>query len=305
MSYILTLTNGTKFGVIEENEILGDDTLSGIGLIGKLSPNYGETQSNNFLHLTENFANTLFPEIALRGQLCYKYNVETNEGSIYVCSNQYNAHTESTIFDDSIVEKYWIKLPTVKLDEKEPEVILAKNGDLWYNPKTKKLYVFDSDSSKWICVGPDDYLNTINETQVLESDSSPYATFTYNFDENKEFATTSYLVTAKVVGKEIFGEGTSYYGTETNTAGWIIKCLINSYAFNIGDETSVKREIVGHPTYEMIGKTDGADDWKAEMVIDNIDDYNLDINVYGKPKNAKTDKVKWVVNLEMIKVYEE
>ena len=61
MTYNITKTNGTIVKELGEN-IIDFDTISYIGLIGKLSPNYGETQSNNFIHLAENFANATAPE---------------------------------------------------------------------------------------------------------------------------------------------------------------------------------------------------------------------------------------------------
>ena len=88
MTYTIRHADNSK--LIElESEIIDTETVSGIGLIGYLTPNYGETQSNNFVHLVENFANYTFPENPLKGQLFYKLSSNT-DGSLYLCVSNVN-----------------------------------------------------------------------------------------------------------------------------------------------------------------------------------------------------------------------
>jgi len=294
MSYNITKTDGSKLIELVE-EVINSEAVSNIGLIGKLSPNYGETQSNNFVHLAENFAAETFPKTPLKGMLCYR----TDRKGLYICVNDN--------VDETNIEESWVKLPSVKFETLEPPASSAQKGDMWFNEETKKLYVFDSILKKWVCIGPDDYLNSISTTDVGETGDGSVYTYTYNFDKNKELNDTSYLATIKIIGKEIIPSDSSLYGIkETETAAWIVKMLINSYTKTINDEDAVMREIVGEPNYETIGRTLGvAQDWTVETKLEDVN-HNLQVIVKGSPTNSKDElKIQWVINVEMTKVYDK
>lgn len=293
MSYEIYKTNGTKL-VIEDNTI-DYDTVSNIALIGKLSPNYGADQSSNFVRLSENFANEEFPEKPLLGMLCYN----TAKKGLFLCINQ-------NVTEDNI-DDCWLKLPNVKFETTQPAISTAQNGDLWFNNESKSLYIFDSSSKKWILIGPDGYLNKLTNNITATTGESGEYIYTYDFDANKEKANTSYLVTAKIVAKEIIPDTSSLYGTKaTETAAWIVRMLINSYDYVVGGVSISKREIVGAPNYETIGKTSGAaSDWTVQAMIESANQ-NLQIKLKGMPTSSKDKlKVNWTVNVEMMKVYKD
>ena len=137
MTYNITKTNGTIVKELGEN-IIDFDTRSSIGLIGKLSPNYGETQSNNFIHLAENFANATAPENPLVGMIYFN----TIDKSLYMCTDE--------------IQKSWTKLVSMKFEQpKNP-----KTGDMYYDKEHKQLYVYDDTiktAGKWVLIGPDNY----------------------------------------------------------------------------------------------------------------------------------------------------
>lgn len=294
MSYNIVRTDGSKL-VELASEMIDSDTVSNIGLIGKLSPNYGETQSNNFVHLAENFASDIFPQSPLKGMLCYR----TDRKGLYVCINDN--------VDETNLEESWVKLPSVKFETIEPPASSAQKGDMWFNEETKRLYVFDSILKQWVCVGPDDYLNSITRTDVGSTGDGSVYTYTFDFDKAKELNDTSYLVTINVVGKEIIPESSSLYGIkESETVAWTVRMLINSYTKTINDENAVVRTIVGEPNYETIGRTEGvAQDWTIDTKIDDVN-HNLQVVLKGSPTNSKDElKVQWAVDIKMVKVYDK
>lgn len=293
MSYNIVRTDGSKL-VELASEMIDSDTVSNIGLIGKLSPNYGETQSNNFVHLAENFASDIFPQAPLKGMLCYR----TDRKGLYVCINDN--------VDETNLEESWVKLPSVKFESVEPPASSAQKGDMWFDENTKRLYVFDSDLKKWICVGPEDFYNSISKTEIGSTGDGSVYTYTFDFDKAKELNDTSYLVTINVIGKEIIPVTSSLYGIkETETVAWTVRMLINSYTKTINDENAVVRTIVGEPNYETIGRTLGvAQDWTIDTKIDDVN-HNLQVVLKGSPTNSKDDlKVQWAVDIKMVKVYD-
>lgn len=292
MGYDIKKTDGTqiygKEGLAEG--IIDNEKISNIGLIGKLYPNYGETQSNNFVHLAENFANESYPQNPLVGMLCYRKDLQ----SLYVCINE-NILPEET---------RWKKIPNVNISDYEPLVSAAEHGDLWFNDQDKKLYIFDKLNTKWIAIGPEDYLNKSSVTTQITSGASNETRFIYDFNENKEYDNTSYLATIKIIGKEIIQNDSTYsLNKETETGAWIVKCLINSFELKSSEQKYTERKIIGEPTYELIGKTNGvAENWDVKVLINN--DKNLEVIVYGEPTNY-TDYtyINWLINIDMIKVF--
>ena len=69
MSYQINLFNGQPLVVVDDGTINQDKTT--LKLVGKNYAGYGETQNENFVFLTENFANSNPPANQLNGQLWY------------------------------------------------------------------------------------------------------------------------------------------------------------------------------------------------------------------------------------------
>lgn len=282
MSYNIKKTNGEPlFGEagLPENQV--DTTRTPVALIGKLTPDYGNYQSENFVHITENFANDVFPENPLKGQFAYN----TNDGCMYLC------------IDDIL--KTWTKILMIRFERSEN----PQTGDIYYDIEDKKLYIYDSTVGQYgdyILIGPDNYANKVKDATVLTTDidiKSAYYNFNLNLDESN-------LVTLKIVAREKMNSSTNpEYGVRMpECASWIYKMLINSYKI---DNTVIKTEIVGEPNYELIGRTNGqALNW---TVTPKIFSNMLQINVQGIGSDnplitPDMDKIYWEIDIENVKV---
>lgn len=271
MTYNITKTNGTIVKELGEN-IIDFDTISSIGLIGKLSPNYGETQSNNFIHLAENFANATAPENPLIGMVYFN----TVDKSLYMCTDE--------------IQKSWTKLVSMKFEQpKNP-----KTGDMYYDKEHKQLYVYDDTIKpigQWVLIGPDNYLNKKKYSTVLTTSSNmSESNYEISFEKN-----TSNLVIIKIVANEKISEKSNNYGRkEPETSAWIYKMLINSYLTLDGDAV----KLVGAPSYELVGQSDDAKKW---IVNPQIKDNRLLITTNGLT-NDKLSSIKWEIDVEILKV---
>lgn len=79
MSYTILKSNGTVLTTIADGTI--NTTSTSLGLPGRNYAGYGNTLDTNFVHLTENFANTSPPANPLQGQLWF----DTNNSTLKVC----------------------------------------------------------------------------------------------------------------------------------------------------------------------------------------------------------------------------
>lgn len=79
MSYTIIKSDGTLLTTIADGTI--NTTSTSLGLPGRNYPGYGRAQDINFVHLTENFADTTPPPNPLRGQLWFN----TTNSTLYVC----------------------------------------------------------------------------------------------------------------------------------------------------------------------------------------------------------------------------
>lgn len=79
MAYTILKSNGTVLTTIADGTI--NTTSTSLGLPGRNYAGYGNTLDTNFVHLTENFANTSPPANPLQGQLWY----DTNNSVLKVC----------------------------------------------------------------------------------------------------------------------------------------------------------------------------------------------------------------------------
>ena len=275
MTYDIRKTDGTRL-VELDNEIIDTETLSGIGLIGRLTANYGETQSNNFVHIVENFASKEFPENPLVGQICYKK--ESTTGSLYV-------------YD---VNKKWKKMPLIIISEGVPEGDIYVNGDIWYDIGEHSLNVYD-EAQGWVVIGPESYNNRKTYTEESVSEDNSWVDVS-SFKLEKRNA--GYMLEAKVIGKEV-NRRNSDEMTNSAISGWIIKAMVNVY-----NSDGWKYEFVEEPDYELIGTN--ASDWMANIEIEknNADEYEVKIKAKGAPSDT-TKQVKWIGSIDVLKVMQD
>lgn len=282
MSYNIKKTNGEPlFGEagLPENEV--NTTKTPVALIGKLTPDYGNYQSENFVHITENFANDVFPENPLKGQLAYN----TSDDCIYVC------------VDDIL--KTWAKMLSIRFEQHSK----PQTGDMYYNIDDKKLYIYDEtvgEYGDYVLIGPTNFKNKKTDSTVLESDRDIKSSF-YNIEI--EPGTTN-LVTLKIVAREKMDSATNpEYGIRVpECSAWVYKMLVHSYMLDTGASKTV---MVDDPNFELIGRTNGqALNWTVEpSIFDNM----LQIKVEGVgTKNPlitpEMDRVDWEIDIEIVKV---
>jgi hypothetical protein len=79
MAYTIVKSDGTVLTTIADGTI--NTTSTSLALPGRNYAGYGQSQDTNFVHVTENFADTTPPPNPLRGQLWYN----TNNSTLYVC----------------------------------------------------------------------------------------------------------------------------------------------------------------------------------------------------------------------------
>ncbi len=282
MSYNIKKTNGEPlFGEtgLPENQI--DTTRTPVALIGKLTPDYGNYQSENFVHITENFANDVFPENPLKGQFAYN----TTDDCVYVC------------VDDIL--KTWTKMLSIRFEQQTN----PQTGDMYYDIEEKKLYIFDEtvgDYGDWVLIGPDNFKNKKTDSVVLTTDRDIKSAY-YNVNLNVDEAS---LVTLKIVAREKMNPETNpEYGIRVpECSSWVYRMMANSYKI---ENNITKTEIVGDPNFELIGRTSGeALNWVINPVIfENM----LQINVSGvgttnELMTPEMDNVQWEIDIEIVKV---
>ncbi len=79
MAYTIVKSDGTVLTTIADGTI--NTTSTSLGLPGRNYAGYGQTVDTNFVHQTENYADSSPPSNPLRGQLWYN----TNNATLYVC----------------------------------------------------------------------------------------------------------------------------------------------------------------------------------------------------------------------------
>lgn len=282
MAYNIKKTDGTPlFGESGLAENVVDTTKTPLALIGKLTPDYGNYQSENFVHITENFANDTFPENPLKGQFAYN----TQDACMYIC------------VDDTL--KSWVKMMSIKFEKS----INPQSGDMYYDTDEKKLYIYDTTIGKYgeyVLIGPENYNNKRHESKVIKSDKSLSGTYCdIAIDEN-----TSNLITIRIVAQEkMNAQINPEYGVrKPESAAWIYKMLVNSYT---NENANQVIEIVGNPNYELIGRTSGeALNWTVNPQIYN-NYLRIRVNGVGTTSpviTSEMDSVEWEIDVEIIKV---
>src|SRR6056297_1898841 len=129
MSYRLNKTNGELIVELADGQI--DNTSTDITLVGRNYRGFGELFNENFIKITENFANTAAPDAPLTGQLWY----DTNQQRLKI----YNGTQFRTA-----------GAPVVS--STRPSLV---QGDIWIDNQNRKLYFYDGNEDNEITlVGP-------------------------------------------------------------------------------------------------------------------------------------------------------
>lgn len=291
MAYQITRTNGSQYssGYIPENKIINclDENSSYLSLIGKLSADYGEDQSNNFFHLVENFANERFPTNPVVGMLCFRTDSDYN--GLYMCIN------ETTENED----ERWKKILSINFVDTGAN----QAGDIWYDKENKKFYVYDDtvgETGGWVLIGPVNYYNKETISTILDS-TVDVTSSNIQIDIQAE---TANLVTIKAVAREKMDNTSNpEFGLRNpEAASWIVRLMVESHRLSSGaDEV----QIIGQPNFETIARTSGqALNW---TIVPTIFDNRLMITVSGVGTDnplvtPEMDWVEWELDIEIVKV---
>jgi hypothetical protein len=129
MSYRLNKTNGELIVELADGQI--DNTSTDITLVGRNYRGFGELFNENFIKITENFANTAAPDAPLTGQLWY----DTNQQRLKIYNGNQFRTAGAPIVSSS-----------------RPSLV---QGDIWIDNLNRKLYFYDGNSDNEITlVGP-------------------------------------------------------------------------------------------------------------------------------------------------------
>lgn len=129
MPYQVDRFNGTPLVVVDEGTVNNEKTT--LKLVGKNYAGYGEIQNENFVFLSENFANPNSPPNALVGQTWYD---SANKKLKFFVGNEKWKTTGGSEVGPT---------PPIGLSE----------GDFWWNTVTNQLYTYNG-IDKYILVGP-------------------------------------------------------------------------------------------------------------------------------------------------------
>lgn len=131
--YSLQLTNGNLLVVVPEGT--SDSVTTSLTFVGRNFPGYGIYLNQNFVKLTENFANGSAPNGPLQGQLWWDTTnkvLKIRSGTTWKVVNSGRTGTGNNP-------------PSSELQE----------GDFWWDPANKQLFVWNSSGGgSWALVGP-------------------------------------------------------------------------------------------------------------------------------------------------------
>jgi len=137
MSYLINLTqNGTLLTTVADGTV---NKNTGLTLVGRNYPSYGQIQNENFVKLLENFADTINPTLSsaavtpLTGMLWYDSGLQKLK--VYD-GNNWSAVSERIVSATAPTSVYYT----------------IKPGDQWYDTTNNQLNAWDG--SAWQIVGP-------------------------------------------------------------------------------------------------------------------------------------------------------
>ena len=129
MAYTVRYTDTTKDPIIVNDSTLNTET--SLAIPGRNQRGYGIAVAESFLHLLENFANTIAPENPIEGQLWF----DKTEGV-----------EELKVYDGT----QWKSSGSIKKTASTPTTALL--GDLWVDTDNQQLFLYNG--ATWVLVGP-------------------------------------------------------------------------------------------------------------------------------------------------------
>lgn len=123
----------TPFVVITENTI--DSSTTSIPLVGKRKEAYGQPEQQAKIWQLENFANSVKPTAAMKGQEWFN----SSDGKMYVCVNE--------------ITQTFEKVNKPLVSPSAPSGSTITDGDLWFNTTDGFLYVYNGATLSWINAG--------------------------------------------------------------------------------------------------------------------------------------------------------
>lgn len=163
MTYTVNFSDPSRLPIIVEDETI--DTTTSLELVGKANTRYGEAIAENFLHLLENFANTLPPVNPTYGQLWY--DTSTNKMKFYTKFG--NWKNVAAVYNTSSISS-----------QIQPDLT---NGDIWVNPLNNKISYYIN--GNWVESGgslignsliSNDLTNGINVVQRYDTLTNAHST---------------------------------------------------------------------------------------------------------------------------------
>lgn len=132
MSYNVNYSDSSKnpSSIVVEDKTIDNST--SISFPGKNLPQYGQIIAENFLHLLENFANSVPPANPTEGQLWYD-----------------SGTAQLKVYDGTL----WSNSGGLKKGPSEPTNESNIIGDLWVDTSKQQLYLYSG--SRWLLVGPE------------------------------------------------------------------------------------------------------------------------------------------------------
>ena len=150
MSYVINLTDGTIFAVVQDGTINTDSSMT---LVGQNYDDYGQFINENYIHLLENSSDSTPPGAPLTGQLWW------DKGN-----NLLKVYTGTT-FKVISASTASSTAPTSNV-----------TGDLWYDTTEQQVKVYTGTS--WLVVGPS-YSTTTGVTGAIVDTISDNASGTH------------------------------------------------------------------------------------------------------------------------------
>jgi microcystin-dependent protein len=200
MSYTIKFTDFANKGsiIINDGSVNVDTTLA---LPGRNYRGYGAAIAENFLHLLENFANSVHPDNSIEGQMWYDNTPGVEELKVYDGTQ-------------------WKSVGSVRKSPSEPPGIL---GDVWVDTNNQQLYLYNG--SNWILVGPNfsTGLRTgIQPETVLDIDNIQRVIIkTYVDDEVISiYSLTSFVPKLSIEGFSIINPGLNISSKNSNKKYW-------------------------------------------------------------------------------------
>jgi len=132
MAYVISFTDAVNKGTItiEDNTVNNQTSLR---IPGKNTTSYGTVIAENFLHLLENFANSIAPLRPIEGQLWFDTTAGVNQLKVYDGTN-------------------WVASGGLKKALNQPSASESISGDLWVDTDAQQLYLYTG--SGWVLIGP-------------------------------------------------------------------------------------------------------------------------------------------------------